>query len=68
MFVTRGTIAIVNSIDGQADSMSVGSDFRADFYMAVSVYDGTNTATVKVLSNVFVSRSSSERYFDKFGA
>ena len=24
--------AIVNSIDGQADSMSAGSDFRADFY------------------------------------
>ena len=28
--------------------MSAGSDFRADFYMAVDVSDGTNTATVNV--------------------
>ena len=30
--------------------------------------EAIKTATVRVLSSVFVSKSSSFRYFDKFGA
>ena len=45
--------AIINSLDakyasGSASNMNAGSDFRADFYMAVDVSDGTNSATVNV--------------------
>ena len=51
--------AIINSLDANnsqdaasasvsASKMSAGSDFRADFYMAVNVSDGATTATVNV--------------------